>query len=567
LSEAMQHDKRQRKVQLKGILHIAIIATGFGAFGALFVANGEWVPGLIMLGIALVLIASQAVRAWRPQAAAPTEGPRRQRPLVETSPLLVVLIGVPFAVVALVLVASGEWLAGLVPASVCLLLLAGVGLEITSRRLGREMRSPEHTEADALSSVPTAEIIETSPAPLLPVPPFATTVYDADNVPPISESTKAFIEQRRQIFIESIYLFRRGAEFLWCWLAGLLLFGLLFTGVVPPNTGFIWWGLALHMLMRVFKSNKSWDILLWLWCCFLNIAWFGGIVYVVYYYARGMFSGQQTTRLQIASVLLILLASLGVFLYLHKMRRERNTLLQKALANRPVKLLFLWVFGSYAVGNSLLQGLGVLWGMFGSMQVLRGRGYMGSLNELVPAALGRKQAQLVETPEQLQAQIKTWKLAPHWMGRYYTNSLICHDQVWELALHTVLADTDVVVMNLGGFSSENEGCIYELGQLIDRLPTQRFLLLVDQTTDMEALVGILQRAWNDMAPNSPNRASSGPIQLYRVKWLNVPLSARQESLDAVHAEEERLVQILCEGLLQVNPSLHEVSPSVAGAAV
>ena len=45
-----------------------------------------------------------------------------------------------------------------------------------------------------------------------------------------------------------------------------------------------------------------------------------------------------------------------------------------------------------------------------------------------------------------------------------------------------MAQSDLVAMDLRAFTAQKEGCIFELGALIDEVPLQRVVLLIDQTT-------------------------------------------------------------------------------------
>jgi hypothetical protein len=73
-------------------------------------------------------------------------------------------------------------------------------------------------------------------------------------------------------------------------------------------------------------------------------------------------------------------------------------------------------------------------------------------------------------------------------------------------------------MDLSGLSPSNQGCTYELGQLIDRVPTSRFILLVDATTDLGFPEGTLKAACARMAFGSPNHSTDyGPVKLFQLR--------------------------------------------------
>jgi hypothetical protein len=72
-------------------------------------------------------------------------------------------------------------------------------------------------------------------------------------------------------------------------------------------------------------------------------------------------------------------------------------------------------------------------------------------------------------------------------------------------------------MNLCGFSKTNQGCLYELGLLVDRFPTRRILFLADDTTDMDFLLDTLKHQWDTMPATSPNYIDTpAPMRIYRL---------------------------------------------------
>lgn len=557
-------------------------------------ATGRWMFALFFGSMCVPLLAMTGVKA------------KKREEMGRTHPYRFLLFTVPFALGSLMAATTGEWGGALVIGIFPLLLIILAVSVLAERRLGRRMRASVPVKDEASPSV-AAQATETIHAPLpaegvaplaapthtiklqslpptLPAPPFAVTVFEPERPPQIAETTKAFIEQRQQSIGASALAYRRGASFLWFWLAGLLLLVLLSKGTLQPYSASLFGTFTfLHLLMLFNVSGwfqKTVRMYGWMG---LSGVWLASIVFVAFVAVQRFFqvlspvfstvsgvsaalSAAQALGLawaMMTGTTIILLAGLSLFLYRRKMRREISAVARALQTDRPLKLLFLWVFGSDAVMKTLM-GNSALWGLLGSMQVLCGRGFMGGLNELVPAFFSKKHDPLVETPEELRVKLASFKYTPHWTGRYYTNSLLCHDRVWEDALHTLLADTAVVLMSLSEFSAQNDGCVYELGQLIDRIPTQRFLLLVDHTTDMEALRAALRQAWDGMAAESPNRGAGGPIQVYPIRWLRVepierdsenPPTAQEPAYEerrreGVQIEVEHIVNLLCDGALQ-----------------
>jgi hypothetical protein len=94
-----------------------------------------------------------------------------------------------------------------------------------------------------------------------------------------------------------------------------------------------------------------------------------------------------------------------------------------------------------------------------------------------------------------------------------------------------MAETDLTAMDLRGFSPQHEGCLFEIQMLIDTVPIERMVLLVDYSTDLPFLRDTLEKCWLQMTPLSPNASADSA----RLRILDV--SGRE--LNAVR----RLMQI------------------------
>jgi hypothetical protein len=82
----------------------------------------------------------------------------------------------------------------------------------------------------------------------------------------------------------------------------------------------------------------------------------------------------------------------------------------------------------------------------------------------------------------------------------------------------------VVLMDLRGFGSQNRGCEFELGLLLREIPLTKVVLLVDRTTRIEDLRGLLQSLWNRLPVSSPNFTATDPVlHLFHVEDGNQAL--------------------------------------------
>jgi hypothetical protein len=100
---------------------------------------------------------------------------------------------------------------------------------------------------------------------------------------------------------------------------------------------------------------------------------------------------------------------------------------------------------------------------------------------------------------------------------------------------------DLILMDLRGFSPQNKGCSFELQTLLDTVPTTRFVLTTDNTTDVLWLRRALAEGVGRMAPASPNHGIPHPIMLLEVGNDRQGVNAVLAIADGLLAETPDLV--------------------------
>src|SRR5262249_40913162 len=121
------------------------------------------------------------------------------------------------------------------------------------------------------------------------------------------------------------------------------------------------------------------------------------------------------------------------------------------------------------------------------------------------------------------------------------------DRSWRYALDRLL-DTDLVLMDLCGFTPANAGCVYEIGQIVSRIPASRVVFLVDSSTRMDALHDTLSTAWTRMEPTSPNwRPDCGALRLFH---CDSEQDGKEQSTNprSMQRNADCLLDLLCAGL-------------------
>ena len=173
---------------------------------------------------------------------------------------------------------------------------------------------------------------------------------------------------------------------------------------------------------------------------------------------------------------------------------------RQRLPESGVRMLYLWVFDEHA-NDGIVQR----WRTVGPVQMLRGGGALGGLRTLAATVSGRIGELIEETADEVATRLAGFDYDRSDGGRFAVNTILCTDGTWQLALDELIASTDVVQVDLGGFDEDNQGCAHELGLLVDRVPLDRVLLVVDDSTDLALLRRVLEDSWSRMDAASPNR--------------------------------------------------------------
>ena len=108
-------------------------------------------------------------------------------------------------------------------------------------------------------------------------------------------------------------------------------------------------------------------------------------------------------------------------------------------------------------------------------------------------------------------------------------------------------------MDLGGFDADNQGCALELGLLVDRVPVDRILLVIDDSTDVPLLRRVLEESWSRMDAASPNRdGGRGPLTVVKAPLVGLPPGDQQRA-ERVEREELAVFQLMLERAASAHP--------------
>jgi hypothetical protein len=201
-----------------------------------------------------------------------------------------------------------------------------------------------------------------------------------------------------------------------------------------------------------------------------------------------------------------------------------------------VGLTFLRVFSLGRRSDALFAAIAGYWRHLGSVQLITGPDLAHSTvqpHQFLDFLSGGLSRHFVRDRASLAGRLAERDLAPDPDGRFRINNFFCHADAWRAALPGLVGERDIVLMDLRSFSAANAGCIHELRYLVQEVPLDRCVLVIDDTTDAHFLARTLQEAAARLPADSPNHgrlAAEAPVH----------------RLDAGRASLQRLLRRLCD---------------------
>jgi hypothetical protein len=191
---------------------------------------------------------------------------------------------------------------------------------------------------------------------------------------------------------------------------------------------------------------------------------------------------------------------------------------------RKLNLLMLRVFSLGKRSERLFDGLAMHWRYMGNIRLITGPDLATTTmepHEFLEFLSGRLTRQFIDSAQTLERRISNMDLVSDYDGQFRVNDFFCYADTWQLVLGRLVEASDVVLMDVRGFSPRNAGCIFEISELINVMPLGQVLFIIDGTTDETFLRQTIEQAWNHMKPTSPNRgATSGLLRMFRLGGLH-----------------------------------------------
>ena len=183
-------------------------------------------------------------------------------------------------------------------------------------------------------------------------------------------------------------------------------------------------------------------------------------------------------------------------------------------------LLLLRVFALGRRSERLFHMVSKLWLRAGRIDLIAGPDLVTATvepNEFLDFVGRRLSRQFVRDETDLRSRLPQLDRKPDPDGRHRVNEFFCHADTWQMTMTQLAAQTNAVMMDLRSFSPDNQGCFYELQELLNNVSLTRILLVVDDTTDRIFLEQTLQNLWSGINRKSVNLGLSSPeVRLFRL---------------------------------------------------
>jgi hypothetical protein len=184
------------------------------------------------------------------------------------------------------------------------------------------------------------------------------------------------------------------------------------------------------------------------------------------------------------------------------------------------RLLLLRVFALGRKSQALYDAVGKLWRTVGSVQLIAGPDLATSAvepHEFLDFLSGKLARRFIDSGATLDLRVAQMDLLPDRDGQFRVSEFFCHDDTWKLTLARLADESDVVLMDLRGFSHTNDGCVFEIHEILNLVPLARAIFAFDETTDQPFLRRTMERAWRQLRDHSPNRRlSSAQVALVQL---------------------------------------------------
>lgn len=221
----------------------------------------------------------------------------------------------------------------------------------------------------------------------------------------------------------------------------------------------------------------------------VHISWMFLMVYFMWttFVDAPFYSDRTAMRWGIVGALALFIATLHLLLFRIYLRRPY-------LAKK--RLLLLRVFGRPNERESLLDDLDDNWRRIGAVDLLAASDVASRTVDswmLEHFLLHRTDEHFLSSKEAIDERVEKRRATIQADSRYPVDAFFCHRSVWWHAFTRLAENPDVVMMDLRGFTTSNDGCVSELEYLLEHRQ-HNVVLIVDSHSDLPAIDKIARAA-------------------------------------------------------------------------
>jgi hypothetical protein len=161
-----------------------------------------------------------------------------------------------------------------------------------------------------------------------------------------------------------------------------------------------------------------------------------------------------------------------------------------ATRHAPLKLLFLRTFGNAAQSESLLRAVCRTWLTSGEVDAIAGPDIAlstASPEGVLRFATHRMGRHFVRSSADLEKRLQAAQRRPALDGRYELQEYPCFDDTWRPTMERLAAVADAILVDVRGYTAARLGTAFELATLSELGLLEQTLLIVDDSTPMEAV--------------------------------------------------------------------------------
>jgi hypothetical protein len=183
-------------------------------------------------------------------------------------------------------------------------------------------------------------------------------------------------------------------------------------------------------------------------------------------------------------------------------------------------LLLLRVFALGDDSRNLFERILKHWRYAGSIQMISGPDLATTTvepHEIISFVSGKMKDSFCESEESINDNISKIDNIPDLDGTHRVNEFFCRDNNWKYVLQQLVVHSDIVLMDLRKFSEQFKGCRYEIEALVNLVPLDRIVFVIDDETVIPFAQRVFAGAFQLADKDSVNKVMPPPaITLYKI---------------------------------------------------